>query len=109
MRVRSIVQLQHWPHVSPNGSGETAAPTTDASKTTTDGKTGLTMALVTDIRSDDTGFAHLVATLRDTIARRKVYRQTLRELKSLSGRELEDLGMHRSMITRIATEAAYGK
>ena len=108
MRVRSIVQLQHWPHVSPNGSGETAARTTDASKTT-DGKTGLTMALVTDIRSDDTGFAHLVATLRETLARRKVYRQTLRELKSLSGRELEDLGRHRSMITRSAAEAAYGK
>ena len=108
MQTRAIVQLQHWPHVSPNGSGETAARTTDASKTT-DGKTGLMMALVTDIRSSDTGFAHLVATLRDMIARRKVYRQTLRELKSLSGRELEDLGMHRSMITRIAIEAAYGK
>ena len=53
--------------------------------------------------------AKFVADARDYMARRSVYRQTLRELKSLSGRELEDLGMHRSMITRIATEAAYGK
>ncbi|WP_176518562.1 DUF1127 domain-containing protein [Rhodobacter maris] len=67
------------------------------------------MALATDIRSTDTGFAQIVATLREGLARRKVYRQTLAELRSLSDRELSDLGMHRSMLTRIALEAAYGK
>lgn len=67
------------------------------------------MALVTDIRSTDFGFATLVATVREGLARRKVYRQTLSELKSLSERELNDLGIHRSMLTRIALEAAYGK
>lgn len=67
------------------------------------------MALVTDIRSTDFGFATFWANVRETLARRKVYRQTLNELKSLSERELNDLGIHRSMLTRIALEAAYGK
>jgi len=67
------------------------------------------MALVTDIRTADFGLAGLVASIRDGIARRKVFRQTIRELKSLSRAELEDLGIHRSMITRVALEAAYGK
>ena len=67
------------------------------------------MALVGDIRSTDTGFGQFVASLREGLARRKVYRQTLAELRSLSERELSDLGMHRSMLTRIALEAAYGK
>lgn len=67
------------------------------------------MALVTDIRTADFGLATLVASIRDGIARRKVFRQTIRELKSLSRTELEGLGIHRSMITRVALEAAYGK
>ncbi|TKD15764.1 DUF1127 domain-containing protein [Rhodobacter capsulatus] len=50
-----------------------------------------------------------MASIREALARRKVYRQTLAELRSLSNRELNDLGMHRSMLTRIALEAAYGK
>ncbi|WP_110806435.1 DUF1127 domain-containing protein [Rhodobacter capsulatus] len=50
-----------------------------------------------------------MASIREALARRKVYRQTLAELRSLSNRELSDLGMHRSMLTRIALEAAYGK
>ncbi|TMV89735.1 DUF1127 domain-containing protein [Thioclava sp. BHET1] len=45
----------------------------------------------------------------EAFARRKVYRQTLGELRSLSARELDDLGLHASMITRVAYEAAYGK
>ncbi|MBZ4022269.1 hypothetical protein CKO11_07340 [Rhodobacter sp. TJ_12] len=67
------------------------------------------MALVSDIRTSDMGMAQIVATVREALARRKVYRQTLAELRSLSERELSDLGMHRSMLTRIALEAAYGK
>ena len=69
----------------------------------------ITMALVTDIRTAEFGIAHAVASIRESLARRKVFRQTLRELKTLSNRELTDLGIHRSMITRIAQEAAYGK
>jgi uncharacterized protein YjiS (DUF1127 family) len=51
----------------------------------------------------------LVDGFRKMQARRAIYRQTLRELNALSGRELADLGIHRSMITRLAQEAAYGK
>ncbi|WP_151717242.1 DUF1127 domain-containing protein [Gemmobacter serpentinus] len=54
-------------------------------------------------------FATLVADLRKAMAQRAIYRSTVRELKSLSNRELADLGIHRSMITRMAHEAAYGK
>lgn len=51
----------------------------------------------------------LLARLRDTLQRRKVYRQTVRELNALTTRELTDLGITRSMITRVALEAAYGR
>ncbi|MDP5307664.1 DUF1127 domain-containing protein [Paracoccus spongiarum] len=41
-------------------------------------------------------------------ARNAVYRQTVRELNALTTRDLDDLGINRSMITRIAHEAAWG-
>jgi uncharacterized protein YjiS (DUF1127 family) len=34
---------------------------------------------------------------------------TLRELNSLSDRDMADLGIHRAMISEIAYEAAYGR
>jgi uncharacterized protein YjiS (DUF1127 family) len=40
------------------------------------------------------------------LRRRKIYAQTVRELHALSTRELADLGISRSMITRLALEAA---
>lgn len=52
--------------------------------------------------------SELLADLREGLARRRVYRQTQDELRALSDRELADLGICRSMITRIAIEAAYG-
>jgi uncharacterized protein YjiS (DUF1127 family) len=59
------------------------------------------------------GFAQngqgLVARIKDALARRKLFKQTYRELSALSTRELDDLGINRSMITRLAHEAAYGK
>ncbi|MEZ5686065.1 MAG: DUF1127 domain-containing protein [Paracoccaceae bacterium] len=67
------------------------------------------MALVHDIRIAETGLGALFAGLTEALARRKVYRQTLRDLKALSNRQLADMGLHRSMITRVAQEAAYGK
>lgn len=67
------------------------------------------MALVQDIRTTEFGIASFFAGIVDAFARRKVYRETIRELQSLSSRELDDLGLHRSMITRVAQEAAYGK
>ncbi|MFN3824293.1 MAG: DUF1127 domain-containing protein [Pseudorhodobacter sp.] len=50
-----------------------------------------------------------VKSIRLSLHRRRVFKQTERELNSLSSRELADLGIHRTMITRIALEAAYGK
>lgn len=53
--------------------------------------------------------AAFVAELRLALHRRTVYLRTLRELNALSDRDLADLGIHASMIRRIALEAAYGK
>ncbi|AMY70075.1 DUF1127 domain-containing protein [Frigidibacter mobilis] len=70
------------------------------------------MAFANDIRSIEHGFADRIAVffknVQDARQRRKVFRQTLSELQALSGRELADLGINRSMITRVAAEAAYG-
>lgn len=52
-------------------------------------------------------FATLLTNLRARLARRKIYTQTLRELQSLSNRELADLGLNRSIIRRVAYQAAY--
>jgi len=49
------------------------------------------------------------AGLADTWNRYTVFRRTYNELSALSTRELQDLGYSRSMITRLAYEAAYGK
>lgn len=40
-------------------------------------------------------------------AKRAAFRQTMRELNTLSDRELADLGLHRSGLRRIAYQAAY--
>ncbi|WP_198731810.1 DUF1127 domain-containing protein [Paracoccus tegillarcae] len=50
----------------------------------------------------------MIAGMQENRARNAVYRQTIRELNSLTERDLSDLGIHRSMIRRIALEAAYG-
>ncbi|RJE82764.1 DUF1127 domain-containing protein [Paracoccus onubensis] len=45
--------------------------------------------------------------MQENRARRAIYHQTLRELNALTARDLADLGISRSMITRLAHEAAY--
>lgn len=50
----------------------------------------------------------LVAALREYIARRALFNQTMRELNNLSARDLADLGINRSMIRSVAYEAAWG-
>ena len=71
------------------------------------------MALANDLLNVDFGLKRRIVTIiaefRETRQRRRVYQQTLRELKTLSNRELNDLGIARSTITRVAYEAAYGK
>ncbi|PVH30422.1 DUF1127 domain-containing protein [Pararhodobacter oceanensis] len=55
-------------------------------------------------------------TLRDGFAalsaawsRSRTFTRTYNELNALSTRDLQDLGIHRSMISRLAHEAAYGR
>lgn len=47
--------------------------------------------------------------VNDSRRRYGTYRQTLRELQGLTDRELNDLGIHRSEIERVAVDAAYSK
>ncbi|MFN4154568.1 MAG: DUF1127 domain-containing protein [Paracoccaceae bacterium] len=71
------------------------------------------MAYVNSSRAASYGIADraaaIVKTIRVSLERRRVFKQTVRELQALSNRELADLGIHRSMISRVANEAAYGK
>ncbi|WP_246449308.1 DUF1127 domain-containing protein [Paracoccus amoyensis] len=46
--------------------------------------------------------------MQENRARRAVYRQTVRELSALTNRDLNDLGINRSMIHGLAQEAAFG-
>lgn len=69
------------------------------------------MATITDIRADAGLFAFIAETLKAQTARFTQYRtysKTLSELQALSPRELDDLGLHRSMLREVAYEAAYG-
>ncbi|WP_170478821.1 DUF1127 domain-containing protein [Ruegeria arenilitoris] len=54
----------------------------------------------------DIGFAPLYETVKIRFRRYRVYRQTVNELSALSNRELADLGLNRSMIRRVAMQAA---
>ncbi len=75
------------------------------------------MTFVNDTRYADSGLIGRISEfLRARREARKVrseqdrvYNQTLRELKSLSERDLTDIGIARSQIEEIASEAAYGK
>lgn len=53
--------------------------------------------------------ANLFTAASAVMERRRVYGQTVRELRALSDRDLADLGISASMIPSIAHEAAYGK
>ena len=53
--------------------------------------------------------AEAIATLRTAWARSRVYVRSYNELNALTSRELADLGISRSMISRLAYEAAYGR
>jgi len=46
--------------------------------------------------------------LRDGIRRYRTYRATRDELMALSDHDLQDIGLNRSMIERVALDAAFG-
>lgn len=54
-------------------------------------------------------FTALFAGFSAMMQRRRVYDQTVRELRVLTDRELSDLGISRSAIPDVARAAAYGK
>lgn len=51
----------------------------------------------------------MITQFKTWYARRKVYRQTVKELSSLTPHELRDLGITAEMIPAIAAEATYGE
>ncbi len=69
------------------------------------------MAYVNSSRSAQVSFSDrffaVVKVVKDMIERRRVYNETLFELRNLSDRDLFDLGMNRSTIVEVAYEAAY--
>ena len=69
-----------------------------------------TMTVTTDFSAaksvEVSGFAAFLDDLKLRIARHRVYRRTVSELSALSNRELADLGLNRSMIRRLALQAA---
>lgn len=69
------------------------------------------MAFFTETLSSRASFGDKIAAFwvqaQEARTKRAVFHQTFRELSSLSTRDLNDLGLSRSMIRRVAYQAAY--
>ncbi|WP_164657947.1 DUF1127 domain-containing protein [Tropicibacter sp. Alg240-R139] len=52
------------------------------------------------------GFSSLIEAAKTRYIRNRMYRRTVNELSALSEHELADLGLHRSMIKRIAQQTS---
>lgn len=69
------------------------------------------MAFLTDTTTTQNAFgaklAQIWADIKAASAKRALYRETIRELNTLSNRELADLGIARCEIPRIAYETSY--
>jgi uncharacterized protein YjiS (DUF1127 family) len=94
-----IVQLQQNHHISDNSAEHDGAMM----------KRKIDMAYAANTQVAPANIfargAEILATVGAYIERRRVYKQTVRELSALSNRELADLGLSRSMIRSIALEA----
>jgi uncharacterized protein YjiS (DUF1127 family) len=110
LRATGIVQVQHNPHIHTNSTGQAKTP---CQSTALLEKIEAEMAYVNVTRTSHVTLLSrvLAATAGITAAlrQRQVYLGTLRELNSLSDRDMADLGIHRAMIGEIAYEAAYGR
>ncbi len=51
-------------------------------------------------------FASMIENIKTRYVRHRIYRRTVNELSALSNRDLADLGLYRSMIRRLAKQAA---
>lgn len=75
------------------------------------------MAFFTDTHNRHAGvierataaLSHWLADVTETLARRRVARDTYTELAQLGDRELHDLGLTRADLRRVAHEAAHGR
>jgi uncharacterized protein YjiS (DUF1127 family) len=99
-----IVQLQQKGQIQRIGTEQSGSP---------DIRKGIdAMAYVSSHRVS-VGFLDLVggfvASVKADLARRAIYAQTLKELQSLTDRELVDLGISPQSIHDIAAQAAYGR
>ncbi|MEQ9696115.1 DUF1127 domain-containing protein [Shimia sp. SDUM112013] len=69
------------------------------------------MAMASEYSSAKHGAADrlvaMFAGLGERFRKARLYHQTFRELNNLSNADLKDLGLHRSMIRRMAYQAAY--
>jgi len=54
-------------------------------------------------------FGDTVSAIGAAWSRSRAFVRTYNELSALNARDLQDLGIQRSMITRMAYEAAYGR
>ena len=70
------------------------------------------MAMATKIHAGGAGIALLISSglygLMRRFDERRIYRRTVAELSQLGDRELDDLGIARFDIPRVARSAAYG-
>lgn len=66
------------------------------------------MALASGMWRAEGGVARFVANVREAMARRKLFHDTLQELQDLSNGELKEIGVSRSAIRQVAFETAYG-
>lgn len=95
----TIVQLQQFPHFEINNDDNEIYQRLNATMATLLNTTPMTLS-----HAANAGF---IGTLVARFKAYRVYRNSLNELRALSNRELADLGLSRSMIKRIALEAAY--
>lgn len=69
------------------------------------------MAFASDIRTGGMNFSSRLGALRNDVKTRvgqyRTYRTTLNELRSLSARELDDLGLGQADLAKVAADAAY--
>ncbi len=104
--LKGIVQTQHWVHLCFNGERKSDFEPQLEEKVTI-------MAYASAHQTRASGLfgqvADAIASLRTAWARSRVYVRTYNELNALTSRELADLGISRSMVTRLAYEAAYGR
>ena len=54
-------------------------------------------------------FQQSVGRFQAALGRRRIYRKTIKKLSALPDRDLGELGIPRSYITRLAWETAYGR